>query len=614
MRIPQIQGLRALAALIVVFYHAGFIDGGYIGVDIFYVISGFLITNLIVREVDREGGFNFRRFYKRRVLRLLPASFFISVVTVFLTYFAVSPSLRTQLAREFLAANTYTSNFLFAYWSNDYQNLDAQPSVFLHYWSLAVEEQFYFIWPFLLLVFYKIKQLGIKRGVLLLGILSFVTSVIGTHLYPVWSFYSLPTRAWELAAGSLLVLYATKLSSVSTKFAPYIGLVLLLISSFYLDNQDRFPGYKALIPVVGTCLLLLNVNSWPRSLLKFFGSKVANWLGNISYSTYLWHWPILVVPVLFLERELKISELFVCILLTIACAHWTTRYIENPFRTMNLSGIRTFAFLLVSILIAIIISLFVSSTNNSTINVKNSSFSFDYIETIRKPSINADGCHIKHGNSQSPTCLYGDKASKKSLVLFGDSHAAQWFPVLEKFAQTNGYQLYSYTKSACPAADVDLPDQDGFRNSECKKWRQSIVQKIKEISPNAVIMSGFQHFRPPSQVTDSEKWWKLGLSKIYADLKVVETQQIYLGDTPNPLVNIPECLSKNSISECSKVESSPSWSIPAFSFIDPTPWLCQKTCPVVIGNTVAYRDGSHISVDMALQLSKELSMALSLRL
>ena len=127
-------------------------------------------------------------------------------------------------------------------------------------------------------------------------------------------------------------------------------------------------------------------------------------------------------------------------------------------------------------------------------------------------------------------------------------------------------------------------------------------------------MSGFQHFKPPSQVTDSEKWWKLGLSKIYAGLKVVKTQQIYLGDTPNPLVNIPECLSKNSISECSKVESNPSWSIPAFSFIDPTPWLCQKTCPVVIGNTVAYRDGSHISVDMALQLSKELSMALSLRL
>jgi hypothetical protein len=204
--------------------------------------------------------------------------------------------------------------------------------------------------------------------------------------------------------------------------------------------------------------------------------------------------------------------------------------------------------------------------------------------------------------------------SKKSLVLFGDSHAAQWFPALEIFAQAKGYQLYSYTKSACPAAKVELPNRDGFRNSECQKWRQSIVKRIEEISPVAVIMSGFQHFKPPSNVTNSEEWWKVGMSRLQEDLKDNDTLQIYLGDTPNPMVNVPECLSRNSISECSKVEFSPVWSIPSFSFIDPTSWLCTKTCPVVIGKTVAYRDGSHISVDMALQLSEELSKALSLRL
>jgi hypothetical protein len=127
-------------------------------------------------------------------------------------------------------------------------------------------------------------------------------------------------------------------------------------------------------------------------------------------------------------------------------------------------------------------------------------------------------------------------------------------------------------------------------------------------------MSGFQHFKPPSNVTNSEEWWKLGMSRLQKDLKDNNTLQIYLGDTPNPMVNVPECLSRNSISECSKVEFSPVWSIPSFSFIDPTSWLCTKTCPVVIGKTVAYRDGSHISVDMALQLYEELSKALSLRL
>lgn len=614
MRLPQIQGLRALAALIVVFYHARFISGGYIGVDIFYVISGLLITNLIVREIEHEGLFKFRAFYKRRILRLLPASFFVSVVTVVFTFFVVSPSLRTQLAKEFLAANTYTSNFLFAHWNNDYQNLDAQPSVFLHYWSLALEEQFYFVWPFLLLIFYKTKALGIKRGVLLLGVLSLLASVVGTHLYPVWSFYSLPTRAWELAAGSLIALHATKLSAISSKLAPYLGLGMLLLSAFYLDDQDRFPGYKALLPVAGTCLLLLSVNSWPRSLRSFFSSKVACWLGDISYSTYLWHWPILVVPVLFLGRELTIIELFVCIVLTITFAYLTTKYIENPPRRMPLSGVHAAALLFLSILSAILISLLISSTNNSQINVKNSSFSFDFEKTIRKPSINSDGCHVKHGESKSPLCLYGDMQSKKSLVLFGDSHAAQWFPALEIFAQAKGYQLYSYTKSACPAAKVELPNRDGFRNSECQKWRQSIVKRIEEISPVAVIMSGFQHFKPPSNVTNSEEWWKVGMSRLQEDLKDNDTLQIYLGDTPNPMVNVPECLSRNSFSECSKVEFSPVWSIPSFSFIDPTSWLCTNTCPVVIGKTVAYRDGSHISVDMALQLYEELSKALSLRL
>ena len=614
MRLPQIQGLRALAALLVVFYHTGFIAGGYIGVDVFYVISGFLITGLIVREVESASSFNFRAFYKRRIVRLLPASFFIALITVAFTFFAVAPSLRTQLAREFLVANTYTSNFLFAYWDNDYQNLDAQPSVFLHYWSLAVEEQFYFVWPFLLVLFHKVKSLGIRKGVLLTGIISFITSIVCTYLYPVWAFYSLPTRAWELAAGALLALYVKELSAFSQRCIPYLGCALVLFSSFYLNNQDRFPGYKALLPVLGTFLLLLSMNSWPFFLQSIFTSRVAIWLGNISYSTYLWHWPILVVPVLYLGRELKFPELLICIALTIAFAHWTTKYVENPIRSMAISQIRAAVLLIASICIAGTISLFIASTNNSQITVQNSTLSFDYEKTIRKPLIYADKCHVSHGQSFSPQCLYGDKGSKKSLVLFGDSHAAQWFPALDIFAKTNGYQLFSFTKSACPAANVELPDKGGFKDAECKKWRQSILQRIKEISPAAVIMSGFQHFSPPGNVTNSELWWKRGLSSLHSELQNVDSRLIYIGDTPVPMVNVPECLATQNSLECTKVIESSEWKTSDFLFINPTSWLCKNTCPVVIGNIVVYRDRSHISVDMALRLTEELSLELSSRL
>ena len=614
MRLPQIQGLRALAALLVVFYHARFIEGGYVGVDTFYVISGFLITGLIVREIDVHNGFNFPAFYKRRVMRLLPASFFISIVTVIFTFIAIAPSLRTQLAKEFLAANTYTSNFLFAYWNNDYQNLDAQPSVFLHYWSLAIEEQFYFVWPFLLLLFHRIKKLGIRNGVLIIGLVSFVISIVATHFYPVWSFYALPTRAWELAAGALLALHSVKVKSLSKRLTPHLGIGLLLFSALYLDNQDPFPGYKALFPVIGTLLLLMSIDSWPPFMKDIFGSKVSLWLGNISYSTYLWHWPILVVPVLFLGRELNVFEVLFCIALTLACAHLTTKYVENPMRKLSITALQSAILLISTILISLVISMFISGSNNSQIRVENSSFSFDFEKAIRKPSINADGCHITHGQSKSPTCLYGDKSSEKSLVLFGDSHAAQWFPALEKFAEKNGYQLFSYTKSACPAANVKLPDNGGFKDAECKKWRKSIVERIKLISPDAVVMSGFQHFTPPSDVTDPQNWWKQGLSKLHNELSDVDTLQIYIGDTPIPQVNVPECLSTKSISACSHVRKSPLWITSGFSSIDPTSWLCDKTCPIVIDNTVVYRDRSHISVDMALQLSATFAKALSLRL
>jgi hypothetical protein len=321
-----------------------------------------------------------------------------------------------------------------------------------------------------------------------------------------------------------------------------------------------------------------------------------------------------VVPVLYLGRELSLQELIVCIVLTIICAHWTTKYIENPMRTISLGQIHTALLLLFSILIAAAISLFISSTNNSQITVQNSTFSFDYEKTIRKPVINADNCHVTHGQSISPQCLYGDKESKRSLVLFGDSHAGQWFPALENFASTNGYQLFSFTKSACPAANVELPDKGGFKDAECKKWRQSILKRIKEISPTAVIMSGFQHFTPPSNVANSELWWKAGLSSLRAELQDVDSRLIYIGDTPTPMVNVPECLSKKSIVECSKVKKSPEWKSSDFLFINPTPWLCTKNCPVVIGNVVAYRDRSHISVDMALRLTEDLSKALSSRL
>jgi peptidoglycan/LPS O-acetylase OafA/YrhL len=229
-KISQIQGLRALAALLVTLFHAKWISGGFIGVDIFYVISGFLITGLLLREIKRSGSINFREFYARRFKRLLPTSFFVLTITSIISWIVIPGTMRASLGRDIIAASLYVSNYLFAWWQADYQNLDATPSPVIHYWSLAVEEQFYLLWPLLILLFFTLalklrKRIVLTYLVATVTMLSFAFSIYQTETSPIWAFYSLPTRAWELGLGALLVL----IPPIKTKkYVGLIGFVLIL--------------------------------------------------------------------------------------------------------------------------------------------------------------------------------------------------------------------------------------------------------------------------------------------------------------------------------------------------------------------------------------------------
>jgi peptidoglycan/LPS O-acetylase OafA/YrhL len=204
-RILQIQGLRALAALLVVIFHARLVPGGFIGVDIFYVISGYLITGLILREIENTGTLNLGSFYQRRIKRLLPTSVFVLFATAIVGMFVLPAITRDALGRDLFAAATYVSNYLFAWWQNDYQNLNATPSPFIHYWSLAVEEQFYLVWPIFLLILSRYGKRVVLYGVAISTALSLMLSIVQTQTSPIWAFYSLPTRAWELGVGALLL-------------------------------------------------------------------------------------------------------------------------------------------------------------------------------------------------------------------------------------------------------------------------------------------------------------------------------------------------------------------------------------------------------------------------
>lgn len=611
-KITQIQGLRALAALLVTLFHAKWVSGGFIGVDIFYVISGFLITGLLIREIERTGTINFKEFYARRFKRLLPTSFFVLAITAVFSWLLIPATMRSSLGRDIIAAGLYVSNYLFAWWQADYQNLDATPSPVIHYWSLAVEEQFYLLWPLLILLFFMVatklkKKIALTVLVAAVTALSFVFSIYQTETSPIWAFYSLPTRAWELGLGALLVL----LPPIKTKkLVGLLGFIFVIASAFIFNETTAFPGLNAVLPVLGTVMLIATINSWPPFLNDVANSRLFQWLGEISYPLYLWHWPLLVLPSTYFARPLAVYERIIAIFATIVLADLTHRFIEEPFRKKKILPTLVFKQSAAITLVSVLIGTTIIFTSSDRINVSGINGAVSLAQIKARPLVYEDGCHANYAETKSDACEYAKLDSQKTMVLYGDSHAAQWFPALAEIASRSGYKLVSLTKSACPSVDVVRSDQGAFKMSRCKKWREDSIQRIMKMKPDVLVMSSFQYFAQPRQFQDRDKWWDDGQRKLLAQVKTASPNLIYLTDTPHPARDIPACLTNNSISECNKTERSKNLSISGFEVIDPNSWLCSRTCPAVKDGVVAYRDASHISVDIAIALIPRLTQAL----
>jgi peptidoglycan/LPS O-acetylase OafA/YrhL len=607
-RIPQIQALRAVAAVLVVIYHAKVTSGGYIGVDIFYVISGFLITGLLLRELDGTGSLALKAFYLRRVKRLLPASFFVLFVTAIVAWTVYPTTLRHGLGKDVAAAGAYVSNYLFALWQMDYQNLNATPPVVIHYWSLAVEEQFYLFWPFIILALYRFgARRAVFIGVAAITIASFLLSLFLTPREPIWSFYSLPTRAWELGIGALL-LFIPKRIRFSSNYG-WAALALILYGTLTFTDKTPFPGTAALVPVIGTAFAIASLNNWPRAMNRFGNLKIVQWLGEISYPLYLWHWPVLVIPSVAWGRSLVAYELLICVLLTALLADLTHRFIEDPIRYSKPHPKLVIKSGAAATAASLIMGGAIYLSFNDEIKLDNGR-SYSVSELIKRPVIYDDNCHVNNGETVSPECTYGDRGAKRKIVLFGDSHAAQWFPALERLANENNFELISLTKSACPGPAVEKVDSGEYKNADCFAWRDNSLERIAKLKPYAVIFSGFQHFQVPDGYSSRREWWQAGQKRTLNSLRGNATHIVYITDTPHPQQDIPACLAGGVISDCDDSERSEAISIPGLKAVNPTPWLCSDKCSSVIKENVAYRDGSHISIAMSESLAKPLGQAL----
>ena len=613
-RIHQIQALRALAASLVVLFHAKLSPGGFIGVDIFYVISGYLITGIIIKEIGNTGKFNYGAFYLRRAKRLLPASLSILAFTAVFSWLVLPPTVRSDLGRDVLAASLYISNYLFAFWQNDYQNLNATPSPVIHYWSLAVEEQFYILWPILIYSLWKIgKRRAVALGVVATTVCSFAFSLYLTTANPIWAFYSLPTRAWELGLGALLLFIPDKISAkrmVHRTLLVWAGAILLMTSVLIFSERTAFPGYNALLPTLGTAILIAGISSWPPILNDLSRLRIVQWIGEISYPFYLWHWPLLVLPSTRFGRPLTLIERVFFILLTALAADLTHRLIERPIAKREFTSkgiIRTSSLATITCAALAVGILFTVQGDIKLPNGKSVSIE----EVMTKPKVYLDDCHVNNGEVLSGDCTYGDKSSSKTIVLYGDSHAAQWFPALEKLANENGLKLISLTKSACPAPEVKKVQIGAYKNRDCFKWRENSVKRMQQIKPAAIILSGFQHFDVPDSFPSRQSWWADGQKLAYAHLVGASSKLIYISDTPHPKRDIPTCLAANGGAKCDDTEKSDPQISGGFIEVNPTPWLCTKECPAVVNGIVAYRDASHISVAMSRSLSLELGGVLT---
>ncbi|MFC7246143.1 acyltransferase family protein [Catellatospora aurea] len=667
---PDVEGLRALAVTVVVLFHAGVgvLSGGYVGVDVFFVISGFLITGHLLREVDKTGTISIGSFYARRAIRLLPAATFVTAVTVGVAWLWLPPVRFAAIAGDALATTFYGMNYRLAVQGTDYLGSAQTPSPLQHFWSLAVEEQFYFVWPLLLIgavLLTRRRPHRRHRAVLALFsaivAVSFGLSVWQTGVSAPWAYFGMQTRAWELAVGGLIAATAVHWERLPGRLAValrWVGLAGILLAAFTFTEHTAFPGYAAALPVLATALVLGAGCARPDS--RVLGLAPVQLTGRLSYGWYLWHWPVLVVgPYVF--GELTTGRLVVLAGLSYLLAATTLVKVEDPVRSaprlrrrpwhgiaLGLALSTSLAAVAVAAPVYVppptagsgqaldvasalanatgaereLINLVAAGAASSTVPA-NLTPAVDKAK-VDVPRLYLDGCDPAFSESEvRKPCMYGDTDSKTTIVLFGDSHAGHWFPPLDAVAKQRGWRLAVVTKSACSAASTLIYMSNLKRPyEECVRWRDAAVEYIRSLNPAMVVMSSNGNGDALDVGPDQATGWASAWRKTFGRLAQPGMKQVLISDTAWPAGDAPECVSSHltKLEACHRPTQAAigdgrrralvaeAATLDGVTVIDPLPWMCTAArCPVVIGNVLVYKDNSHLSATFAALLATVLA-------
>jgi len=629
---PDIEGMRAIAVCLVVLFHAGvpFLQGGFVGVDIFFVVSGYLITSLLTAELNSSGDIRLSRFYARRARRLLPALSLIVIVVCLIQLIVASPIVQIEVLKAALATTLYCSNLYFAHTEWNYFTRALAPSPLLHTWSLAVEEQFYLIWPILILLITKATKSDRTKVAVIAGItlVSFVACVRLTAVHQVLSFYQLSCRAWEFSIGGLLSFVSVRWSAAHEKICKWLGaagLITLVLSGVFIANSATFPGYIAAIPVLATVATLQGGAGAPSSpVARSLSWRPLQYLGGISYSLYLWHWPVLIIAQqLFPNGSATVPV--ACVALSVVLAAITHVAVENPIRfNPFLASKSLFSLGIVALSTTVCVGGFALWSVEL-----NHSAQFLKFNRVRNdvPAFYAMGCTAAQSDDFLKLCSFGETAHPEStVVLFGDSHAAQWFPAMKDIAESRHWKLVTIIKSGCSPINIKI--LRGTAAETCERWRQRAIAKIQEMRPDTVVMASSSLYRQDDSVrlVDISEWEK-GSRDTFLAISGHGIALRFIRDTPNADYDVPQCLAqlawnghaicpplnraKALNSEVFQAQLRAAAGIANIGIIDMSDTICGKdSCETEQGDIVKYRDGDHMTSSYVESLSNALQAQL----
>ena len=661
-----------MAVLLVMAYHAGFAPrNGFLGVDVFFVISGYLITGLLLRELSTTGTISWARFLGGRVRRLLPAAVLVLAVTALVSWLVVPGLRRQHVGADIAAAALYVVNWVFAHRAVDYLASDALPSPVQHYWSLSVEEQFYVVWPLALIAlawgvrrFRRSRAAPSLRSVgallALICVPSFGYAAWLGHSDPARSYFVTTTRAWELGIGAGLAVWCAarepRHRGVVVAVVGWLGLALVLGSAVWLPSGAAWPGPVTLVPTLGAAAVLYA--GWagaPRGPVRVLGRAPLVWVGTLSYSLYLWHWPVVTLAQWALG-DLGALQRAALVLASVLPAWASHRFLEEPVHHSRLLARRTRLALttgatlsaagaLVALPLLAVTSPFRTTPPDGTDPVAaalgaralDHQVSRDLLRTRDddpawvtpdpqeaghdRPRADVDRCQVDRTATQPVRCEFGAENGSVTIALVGDSKAMQWLPALEDAAPTRGWRIVTYGKSSCAFASGHAA-LAGRPYPQCDAWNARVMAALRADPPDLVVTSGFATTAwqggAPSRTALVD-----GLAQRWREVRALGPALLVVGDSPVSPNDLDVCAARHvhhldvcafprrqAVADSALPDQEEAARLSETEVLDLTPRICPyDRCPVAIGNVAVHRPGDHLTATYVRTLAPQVARA-----